>query len=280
MIPLIDLFRQYRQQSKALPSFNIDSFEIFQAVEKSVRQTGLPCLVQLSPNEDKFITAEKLYLLVRKANLEGLPLYLNLDHGQDLSRLVKSCRLGFDMIHFDGSSLSFADNLATATNLVTEVKSINPSCVVEVEFNHINLVNTEVSSDSYTSPSQALEFMTQSNADLLAVSVGNLHGVNVTKPESLDLTLLSQITSLLPQKMFTLHGGSGISPEQIKSAIGQGIVKININTDLRLCFLSNIRNSLVTSSSEKIYDYFIPAIDEVSKIITQKTLLFSSQSQA
>ncbi len=274
MTPLKDLLSKYKIEHSAIPSFNIDSFEIYQAVEAAVADTELPCLVQLSANEDSFIQAERLFMLVRKANADGLPLYLNMDHGQDLPRLLQLAKLGFDMVHFDGSKLEYTDNLIAATNFISQVKSINPDIIVEVEFNKINLVDKGVSSASYTSPDQAHEFMTKTHADLLAVSIGNLHGVKANLPEIIDLSRFQEIINQLPQTSFTLHGGSGIQPELVAAAIKMGIVKININTDLRLQFRHSLEKDLQTNQSEKIYDYFAPAIKDVQSIIKHKLLAF------
>lgn len=276
MIPLKELLLQYKSEHKALPAFNIDSFEIYQAVESAVKETSLSCLVQLSSNEDTFIEAERLLMLVRKANLEGLPIYLNMDHGQDTDRLLYLARLGFDMVHFDGSLLPYSKNLTIAKDFIATAKSFNSNLVVEAEFNHINLVDKGVSPDSYTAPAQAQEFLELTNADLLAVSIGNLHGVNVDLPEKINLDLFSQITSALPQQLFTLHGGSGIPLDQVKLAISLGIVKININTDLRLAFKKSLLESINHNSSEKIYDYLAPAISRVKEIVKQKLINFST----
>ena len=274
MIPLKEIISNYKVEHSAMPSFNIDSFEIYQAVEAAVADTQLPCLVQLSANEDSFIQAERLFMLVKKANADGLPIYLNMDHGQDLPRLLDMVNLGFDMVHFDGSRLEYSDNLIATTNFIAEVKTINPYIVVEVEFNKINLVDKGVSPESYTSPEQAYEFMTNSHADLLAVSIGNLHGVRANLPETIDLARFQEILDQLPQTLFTLHGGSGIQPELVASAIKMGIVKININTDLRLQFRKSLETNLQTNSSEKVYDYFTPAIKDVQTIIKHKLLAF------
>lgn len=278
MIPLKELLSNYKVNHQAIPAFNIDSFEIYQAVESAVTETKLPCLVQLSPNEDVFIQAEKLFLLVRKANLEGLPIYLNMDHGHDLNRLKTLIKLGFDMVHFDGSSLDYQTNLSQTTDFITEIKSINPDCLIEVEINKINLVENGISPDSLTNPAQALEFINHSQADLFAVSVGNLHGVNTEIPETIDLSLLQQTIQVLPDTFFTLHGGSGISVDQIQSAINLGIIKININTDLRLKFKESLKNNLNSSTSEKIYDYLNPTIADVQKVITQKLIQFQKNA--
>lgn len=275
MISLKEQFLRYKAEHHAMPSFNIDSFEIFQAVEQAVHQTGLPCLVQLSANEDKFIEAEKLYLLVRKANLHGLPIYLNMDHGKDLKRLSKLVDLGFDMVHFDGSLLPYQENLTSATRFISELKQKHPKVLVEVEFNHINLLEDGVDPKSFTDPIQAKEFMTASGADLLASSVGNLHGASSTIPENIDLNRLRAIATELPDKFFTLHGGSGISADQIASAIDIGIVKININTDLRQEFKKSLHHSMADIDSEKLYDYFYPVIDAVKQVAINKLVQFS-----
>lgn len=276
MITLRELLSDYRQRGIAIPAFNIDSFEIFQAVEQAVIETKLPCIVQLSPNEDAFIKAERLLLLVRQSNLHGLPIYLNMDHGKDIPRLITTAGYGWDMIHFDGSFQDFPTNLSTTTYLMSQLKSKNLQTVVEVEFNHISLVDGSIDQSSYTDPLQAKEFMTKTNADLLAVSVGNQHGVSLNNPESLNISLLSQIREAVPSVYFTLHGGSGISADQVESAIKLGIVKININTDLRLAFRQAITHQLTVNHSEKIYEYLTPAIEAVTAVAKQKLIQFGS----
>lgn len=273
---LKQLFSESKLNHAALPSFNIDSFEIFQAVVAAVTETKLPCLVQLSANEDTFIRAENLYLLVKKANLDGLPIYLNMDHGHDLDRLKILTKLGFNMVHFDGSFLDYQKNLSQAVKFVSEIKALNSDCLVEVEFNKINLSEAGVSPDSYTTPTQAQEFISLTKADLLAVSIGNLHGVNPNLPEKIDLDLFKSIVTALPDTFFTLHGGSGIPIDLVESAINLGIVKININTDLRLKFKESLVTNLAQSASEKVYDYFNPVITDVKEVIIAKLISFNN----
>lgn len=275
MTTLRQYFTQYFSSHKAMPAFNIDSFEIFQAAEAAVKETNLPCVVQLSANEDKFIDATNLFLLVKKAQLNNLPIFLNMDHCHDLTKMAQLVKLGYDMVHFDGSSLDYKENLDTATSLIKKLKEINPEIIVEVEFNKINLIEAGVNPDSYTTPQQAYEFIITSTADLLAVSIGNLHGVNTSTPEAINLDLFTQIASSLPNHFFTLHGGSGIPLDQVKSAIRLGIVKININTDLRLQFLKSIREQLSLQTSEKIYDYLSPVILDVKKVMIEKLTNFA-----
>ena len=281
MKSLHQLLTEYRATGRAIPAFNVDSFEIYQAIEQSIKETGLPCIVQLSSGEDKFIHAERLFVLVKKAQLDGLPIYLNMDHGQDQLRLEKLISLGFDMVHFDGSKMDYLTNLETSQKFIHNLKFHYPDTLFEVEFNKINLVDSQVSPDSFTDPTQAFEFMTKTNADLLAVSIGNLHGISLKLPEKIDINLLQKITNKIPEEKFiTLHGGSGISPDQLSQAIKLGVVKININTELRNSFNHSLSQIYSKDFSQKIYENFFPAIDELKNIIKSKLLLFSTSNYA
>lgn len=275
MKSLKETLSEYQQKHWAIPAFNIDSFEIYQAVEKAVSEINLPCIVQLSPSEDKFIHAERLMILVKKANAEGLPIYLNMDHGGDVKRLETCLKIGFDMLHFDGSKMDYSINLATSKYFIEKARLINPESLIEVEFNHINLIDTAPASDSFTDPKKALEFMSSTGANLFAVSIGNLHGVNTTAPEQLNISLLSQIKDTLGDTFLTLHGGSGVGADQIQSAINLGVVKININTDLRLKFIETLRHQLTIQNTEKIYEYLTPAVEEVKEVVKQKLISFT-----
>ena len=277
MRSLPEVLREYKTNHKALPAFNIDTYEILQAVIAAVSETNLPCIVQLSAGEDNYFRAENLFMLVKKAQIDGLPIFLNMDHGKDIPRLLQVIKLGYDMVHFDGSSLSYQENFTKATEFIRQAKSINPNIIIETEFNKISLVGTTTDPSSYTTPAQASEFIAATNTDLLAVSIGNMHGVNTQVPEQINLDLLKQISQLIPDKYLTLHGGSGIPLDQIKQAIRLGITKININTDLRLQFKHSLADVLSRLSSEKIYEYMQPIVSDLSNVVKQKLINFSSQ---
>ena len=109
----------------------------------------------------------------------------------------------------------------------------------------------------------------------MAISIGNMHGVDTLFPEKLNISLLSEIKNNLEDTFLTLHGASGVPADQINSALKLGIVKININTDLRLGFIEALRHQLTVQDTEKIYEYFIPTINNVAEIIKQKLISFT-----
>lgn len=84
----------------------------------------------------------------------------------------------------------------------------------------------------------------------IAAAFGNVHGVY--KPGNVKLTpkILKNSQEYISKKYgvehnhinFVFHGGSGSSVEEIREAIGYGVIKMNIDTDLQYAFLEGIRN--------------------------------------
>ena len=83
----------------------------------------------------------------------------------------------------------------------------------------------------------------------VAAAFGNVHGVY--KPGNVKLTpkILKNLKSYISEKYnvpdntvdFVFHGGSGSTQEEIKEAIGYGVIKMNIDTDLQFAFTEGIR---------------------------------------
>jgi len=256
----------------ALPSFNLDSFLTYQAVEQAVTTTRLPAIVQLSPNEELFLRADRLAALVSLARHRGLPLFLNFDHGKDPEKIKECLSLGFDMVHFDGSLLPLDQNQKITHHLSTLAHRHH--ALLEAEIDHINPTSQKA---IYTDPQIAQKFIKKTKADFLAVSVGNKHGQDPKKPEHLDLSLLEKIHSALPCTFLTMHGGSGIPLPQLLHSFSLGVIKININTHLRQTLRPSLEKALSQNQSLKTYEYFAPPLKALTKEI-EKTLTNFAQS--
>lgn len=101
-----------------------------------------------------------------------------------------------------------------------------------------------------TNPFVVEEFLSQTKVDMLAVTIGNVHG-KYSKPPALDFQRLRQILQIIESSKcsnirethLVLHGASGLPPNQIHQSIHDGkICKFNVNTDLRSASLSTTRN--------------------------------------
>jgi fructose-bisphosphate aldolase class II len=115
--------------------------------------------------------------------------------------------------------------------------------------------NSDVdSSKLYTQPEEVAyayeELMKISDKFTVAAAFGNVHGVY--KPGNVDLQpkILKNSQIHIQEKFgtkenpvnFVFHGGSGSSVEDIREAIGYGVVKMNLDTDFQYAFTSGVRN--------------------------------------
>ncbi len=240
-------------------AFNCDDFVIYRGVVEAVRKTKRPVIVQLSPGELDFWGLKRFIVLVRS---EGLPLFVNFDHSRELSLVKKIIDLAPDMIHFDGSELSWEENIRLTRQVV---KLAHPKGI---------LVEGEPERDQ-TDPQRAAEFAQRTGVDLIAVFVGNRHGMDPRRPERLDFGRLRTIKQKAGRTLLTLHGGSGVAQEDLKTAIKEQLVaKININTQLRLVYRQELERQLQSYSGVRVYQLMGPVINritgEVLKILNFK----------
>ena len=115
--------------------------------------------------------------------------------------------------------------------------------------------NTDVDdSKLYTQPEEVAyayeELSKVSPRFTVAAAFGNVHGVY--KPGNVKLTpkILKNSQTYISDKYgvghnhidFVFHGGSGSSVEEIREAIGYGVIKMNIDTDLQYAFMEGVRD--------------------------------------
>jgi fructose-bisphosphate aldolase class II len=120
--------------------------------------------------------------------------------------------------------------------------------------------NTDVdSSKLYTQPEEVAyayeELSKVSDQFTIAAAFGNVHGVY--KPGNVKLTpvILKNSQDYVQKKYntghnpidFVFHGGSGSTLEEIREAIGYGVVKMNIDTDMQYAFTEGIRDYMVNN---------------------------------
>jgi len=231
-------------------AFNCDDFVIYRGVVEAVGQMNKPVILQLSSKEANFWGLERFNVLARQ---EDLPLFLNLDHGKDLSVIKKAINLGFDMVHCDGSDLSWE-------------KNIEFSCEVTGLAHGQGFLAEGEPQQELTEPQKAAEFARKTGVDLIAVFAGNKHGMDPKKPERLDFDRLRAIKQAVGSTLLTLHGGSGVAENDLKQAIKEKLVaKININTQLRLVYRRCLEEQLAICQGNRIYEIARPIIETVKE---------------
>jgi fructose-bisphosphate aldolase class II len=281
----IKYYLQKAQEEKwAIGQFNFSDFTQMKAICDAAKNVNSPVILGTSEGESKFFGLEEAVALrdVLRKKL-GVPIFLNLDHGKSFEYLKEAADAGYDMLHFDGSKLPLEENIEITKEIVKYAKK--KGATVEGEVGRIGNDSSKLYSEKFeikeedlTNPEQAKEYIEKTGVDLLAVSIGNFHGIEISGIDpNLRLDLLKDISAKIDGAMLVLHGGSGTPEDDIKEAIKIGIVKININTEIRLAFAGNLRRFLDANTEEIVpYKFLLDAKNSVEKLALRKIGLFGS----
>lgn len=271
----------------AIGAFNVSELLTLKAVVNAAARLRAPVIVETSSGETAFIGARIQATLTNAYEEQlGLPVLCNLDHAKTYAQAAIGMDAGYAMIHFDGSELPKRQNIALLKRVVRKAHARH--LLVEGELDHIvgagselhtrQSVKTEQAKGRYTDPEEAAAFVAATGVDLFASFIGNMHGVFRTH-ERLDLDRLRKIHAAVPC-LLTLHGGSGIQPSDVRRAIGLGITKVNVNTELRAAFMHALRIAVRSRTEIAPYVVFPPVVAAVQKVVEQKIRLFGSAGKA
>lgn len=257
-----DLIEYAKTRKLLLPAFNTTNLEMTKAIIEGLNDVHLPGMVQISSNNLHLSDPETIAFLVKKflANTDT-PIGLHLDHGKSFDDVKACVDAGFTSIMVDASELDFEGN-------IKEVKRVVEYChlhhvPVEAELGAIMGKEDDMISeaDCKTDPALVKEFVERTGCDLLAVSIGNVHGLDVTP--RVDLPLLKRIAEVSPVPL-VLHGGSGIPFEQVVKMRDYNMIKVNYGSDLRKAYIETFGQAYETNHNEaNLYGLSKKAVENV-----------------
>lgn len=276
-----------QKEGWAVGQFNFSDFTQMKAIVAAAKETKSPVILGTSEGESKFFGIEEAVALrnILRKNT-GASIFLNLDHGRSFEYVKQAIDAGYDMVHLDESKLSLEENIKLTKEVVKYAKWKNVLVEGEVgrvgnDSSRIYSEKFEIKEENLARPEEAAKFVKETRVDLLAVGIGNFHGIEVSGIDpNLRLDVLKSIKEKVGDEFLVLHGGSGTPEDDIKGAIKLGIVKININTELRLAFSGNLRRFL-DSNPEEItpYKFLASAQNSVKKLTELKINLFGSANR-
>ncbi|MGB9589604.1 MAG: class II fructose-bisphosphate aldolase [candidate division WOR-3 bacterium] len=280
------------------PAFNVNNLEFVQAVCEAARLEARPIIVAATEGALSYVGAKALVAMVMAVSREkGVRVALHLDHGKSLDAVRVALDAGFSSVMLDGSALPFDENVRLTAQAARLAHERGATC--EGELGVLKGVEDSVSSDRslLTDPDEAALFVEKTGVDALAVAVGTSHGAYKFKGEArIDLPRLEAIEGRVRVPL-VLHGASGVPPdlirelanlgimlegaagipdEQITKAIERGVMKVNVDTDLRLAFLAGVLRYIKDNPKE--FDprkYLGAGRDRVIEIARQRISLLS-----
>ena len=288
MRSLYDALKHADARHAAIGHFNISDLVALKAVVEGARDMGVPVLVGVSEGEREFIGVRQIAALVRSYREDGGPaIYLNADHTHSLAKATEAAAAGFDMVVFDASELPFDQNVQATRAAVEAVKRVRPEMLVEGEVGFIGASSSvhetaPANMSPMTTPEDARRFVDATGIDILAPSVGTMHGLLKTMVQGdtrkrLDCSRIEEIQRAAGV-FLTLHGGSGTNDADLDAAIEKGITIVHVNTELRLAWRRGL-DAVLARKSEEIVPYKIlpDVVMSIKAVVTDRLRIFSSR---
>ncbi len=260
--------------------FNAVNVEMARAVIGAAEELRAPVMIGtaevLLPAMELERVAEYLIPMAEKASV---PVCVHYDHGLTFARCMQALRLGFTSVMYDCSTAGYGENVEKVAEMVKICHGMGVT--VEGELGHVGdnegagrLANPE---DFYTDPQQAADFAVRTGVDSLAVAVGNAHGDYKFTPK-LDFDRIAEIEEATKLPL-VLHGGSGLSNDDFKTAVQKGICKVNIFTDIDKAGKTGIEVG-IKAGADSLYKLIPYEIEAMKKVAMEKIQLFGSAGKA
>jgi fructose-bisphosphate aldolase class II len=270
-----DLFDYAKKRNLMIPAFNTTNLEMTKAIILGLNDVHMPGLIQISSNNLHLSNPATIGYLVKEF-LKGTdtPIGLHLDHGKSFDDVKACVEAGFTSIMVDASDQDFEGNIKEVQRTVEYCHFYN--IPVEAELGAISGKEDDMvnEADCKTDPALVKEFVERSGCDILAVSIGNVHGLDATP--KIDLEQLKKIYEVSPVPL-VLHGGSGIPFDQVKAMKQYGMLKVNYGSDLRQAYIKTFGEAYEAKHTEaNLFGLSMKAVENVRKTASDLTLIINN----
>lgn len=274
LVTLKDILADAEAKKYGVGLFNMLNLEMARGIIEAAEEERSPLILGVAEVHLPLIPFEYAALVMNDiAKKATVPVCLHFDHGVSFDKIKAAVDAGFSSVMYDGSALPYEENIKNtlAVCQMAHAKGVS----VEAELGHVG--GGEGGTDDgieemYTKVEQVTDFNERSEIDALAVAIGTAHGPYKKKPV-LDINRLAEIYKV-SSKPLVLHGGSGLSDDDFRNTIANGIRKINICTEM--CIAA--RNAYLASANHEIM--FNDAKEAVKQVVKARMQLFGSSGKA
>lgn len=277
LVNLNDVLKKAQQEHYAVGLFNTTDTDMLEAVIAAAEELRSPVIIGTA---EVLLPAGELKLIapaiIAAAKRATVPVVVHYDHGLTFHRCMEALQLGFSSVMFDGSAGEYHKNIADTCEIVKIAHAFGAS--VEGEIGHVGQAASEdnLHTDMYTTADEAEAYVKATGVDALAIAIGTAHGVYKTKPQ-LNLERLCEIRQRIDTPL-VLHGGSGLSDEDFRNTVRDGIAKMNIFTDLCLAGNRAMKDGLEQGLA--YLDIRNLKVQYIKEVVMNKIRLFGSENKA
>jgi len=261
LVKMKDILKLAEDNNYGVGAFSVANMEMVIAAVRTAEELRSPLILQIA---EVRLGPSPLHLIgpmmIGAAKKATVPIAVHFDHGETEEKIVEALEIGFTSVMFDGSLLSLEENIEKTKNIVQLTKKYGAT--VEAEIGRVGgsedgSVDIEI---AITSVEEAKRFTDETKVDALAIAIGNAHGVYKGNPK-LRLDRLEEINNEVEIPL-VLHGGSGISQEDFRTAISLGIRKINVATSTFNNVIKRVNENVPFANYFKYHEQVIQAAAE------------------
>ena len=300
-----EILNKANKEGYGVGAFNFVNFEMLNAIFIAAQRARSPIFVQASEGAIKYMGIEVAVNLVKtfSARYPEVPVALHLDHGTSFDSCKKAIEAGFTSVMIDASHHPFQQNLEESARVVELAHKHGVG--VEAELGRLMGIEDNISVDEkeavLVNPSEAEQFVKETNIDYLAPAIGTSHGAFKFKGEpKLDFDRLRKVKELtgiplvlhgastIPDYVrdsFTQSGGDlgtskGVPFSFLQEAVRGGINKVNTDTDLRIAFIAEVRKLANADKTQfDLRKFFAPGMEAMTKVIEERMGLLGSANK-
>ncbi|RXM58969.1 class II fructose-bisphosphate aldolase [Clostridium tetani] len=279
IVKMKQLLKSAQKGQYGIGAFSISNMETIIGAVRAAEELKSPIILQIAESRLKH---SPLYLIgpvmIEAAKKSSVPIAVHLDHGESIDTIKEALDLGFTSVMYDGSHFNLSKNIEDTKEVVSLAKEYGAS--VEGEVGKVGKKEDGLGDDtiSITTVEDAEKFYKETNVDALAIAIGNVHGMYVGKP-NLDIKRLIEVNSNIEVPL-VLHGGSGITKEEFKNCIKNGITKINVATATFNSVIDKVNELFKTSNSVDYFTYHDVVINAAYDNVKKHIDIFGSSNKA
>ena len=282
LVNLKEILEIAEREKTAIGMFNATGFDSLQAVIAAAEELNQPVIIAHAEvhnvYNDVSIVGPAMVAAARNAKV---PVCVHLDHGVTMEMIYRALRIGFTSVMIDASALPYEENLALTKQVVEMAHAMGVS--VEAELGR--LVTGEAGSkeeagpalkaeDFYTDPAEAEAFCKETGVDALAIAFGTAHGFYTAQPK-LDFDVVKNVAKATGLPL-VMHGGSGVSEEGFKTAIANGIRKVNYYSYMSKAGYMAAKAEIEAGNSNYLHDVEYAAMKAMKEDVKEAIRVFAN----
>ena len=279
IVKLNELLLGVKDNSYAIGSFNVSNMEMVMGTIKAAEELQAPVIIQIAEGRLKYSPLHTLGpMMVAAAKEAKVPVAVHLDHGGTIEVIHQALEIGFTSVMFDGSQYPLDVNIEKTKQVKELADKYNAS--VEAEIGRVggsegDYANVDI---MITSVDEAVKFYEATKVDALAVAIGTAHG-NYKEVPKLRIDRLKEIAKVVDCPL-VLHGGTGLTEQDFRNSLENGIKKINIATASYDSVAANVKKLAKDKPDFNYFDHTDTVMMATYENVKKHMLIFGLKDKA